>query len=138
MAHEELQKQYAIDAEYSETPWLKWQVHVGSNTQWETTPRLKWQVNVGSNTQWETCNKAPSWSPDYEYRRKYKVVETDVTITIKAGDRWTKEPPKGTVSWVVNLRGEVVDYYGMDGYKGGQLFKTQEAAQAFADALKIK
>ena len=52
MAHEELQKIYALDALETDKPWLKWQFR---------RPNERWRDVIFSH---------PSWSSVLEYRRK--------------------------------------------------------------------
>lgn len=119
MAHEELQKQYAIDAEYSDKPWEKWEFF------------------SGILNEWVTLESPPNWLKSYQYRRKPS--PKTLTLTIENSDRWMVEPPIDAVVYYVNLAGEVVEPdYSLYCWQGGQLFKTKEAAQAFADALKIE
>lgn len=118
MAHEELKKLYAIDAEYSDKPWEKWEYKHTNTGEW-------FDCNGHITHRYETT----------DFRRKQP--EKDLVITIKAGDRWTSEPPLGASAWVTDLDGGVIEHFNFY-WQSGQLFKTKEAGQAFADALKIK
>ena len=119
--HAHLMLQYAQDAMETDKPWKKW------------------EISVQTSGMWYSLLGQPTWTVEYEYRRKPRTITYTVTIP----EPLREAPEVGTIVYIPTLLSEeLASMYGWHGskpderlLKHGLCFATREDAIAAAKAM---